>query len=61
MTNIDLRDALKHAASALNALRMRVLSPTQVITEKLGLRADTAENDFAVAFLVLTDRLGISC
>lgn len=70
------------------AIRMRVLSPTQVITEKLnslnehhcdfaallpgvravrervdwaGLRADTAENDFAVAFLVLTDQLGISC
>lgn len=70
------------------AIRMRVLSPTQVITEKLNslnehhcdfaallpgvravrervdwadLRADTAENDFAVAFLVLTDQLGISC
>jgi hypothetical protein len=70
------------------AIRMRVLSPTRVVTEKLNslsehhcdfaallpavravrervdwarLRADTAENDFAVAFLVLTDRLGISC
>ena len=70
------------------ALRMRVLSPTRVITEKLNslnehhcdfatllpgvravrervdwvrLRADTAENDFAVAFLVLADRLGITC
>lgn len=69
------------------AIRMPVLSPTHVITEKLNalnehhcdfaallpgvravrervdwalLRADTAENDFAVAFLVLTDRLGIS-
>ena len=69
------------------AIRMRVLSPTQVITEKLNslnehhcdfaallpairavrervdwdrVKADTAENDFAVAFLVLADRLGIS-
>jgi hypothetical protein len=69
------------------AIRMRVLSPTHVITEKLNslnehhcdfaallpavraarervdwdrLRADTGENDFAVAFLVLTDRLGIT-
>ena len=69
------------------AIRMRVLSPTQVITEKLNslnehhcdfaallpairavreqvdwdrVRAQTAENDFAVAFLVLTDRLGIT-
>src|SRR6478735_11928766 len=69
------------------AIRMRVLSPTHVITEKLNalnehhcdfaallpavravreqvdwdrLRADTSENDFAVAFLVLTDRLGIT-
>jgi len=69
------------------ALRMPVLSPTQVLTEKLtalnehhcdfagllpGVRAvreqvdwprvrqDTAGNDFAHAFLVLTDRLGIT-
>jgi Nucleotidyl transferase of unknown function (DUF2204) len=69
------------------AIRMRVLAPTHVLTEKLNalnehhcdfaamlpavravrervdwdrLRAGTAENDFAVAFLVLTDRLGIS-
>jgi len=69
------------------AIRMRVLSPTRVITEKLKalnehhcdfgallpvvravreqvdwdrLRADTSQNDFAVAFLVLTDRLGIT-
>jgi hypothetical protein len=69
------------------AIRMRVLSPTRVITEKLNalnehhcdfgallpvvravreqvdwdrLRADTSQNDFAVAFLVLTDRLGIT-
>jgi hypothetical protein len=69
------------------AIRMRVLSPTHVITEKLNalnehhcdygallpavravrervnwarVRADTTENDFAVAFLVLVDRLGIS-
>ena len=69
------------------AIRMRVLSPTHVLTEKLNslnehhcdfaallpavravrervnwdrLRADTVENDFAVAFLVLTDRLGIT-
>ncbi|MDX1884668.1 nucleotidyltransferase [Mycolicibacterium sp. 120270] len=69
------------------AIRMRVLPPTHVLTEKLNslnehhcdfaallpavravreqvdwveLRADTSENDFAVAFLVLTDRLGIT-
>ena len=69
------------------AIRMRVLSPTYVITEKLNslnehhcdfaallpairavrervdwerVRADAAANDFAVAFLVLTDRLGIT-
>jgi hypothetical protein len=69
------------------AIRMPVLSPTDVVTEKLcslnehhcdfaplllGVRAvreqvdwqrvrqDSAGNDFAVAFLVLTDRLGIT-
>jgi len=69
------------------AIRMPVLSPTHVLTEKLNslnehhcdfaallpavravreqvdwdrLRAGTGENDFAVAFLVLTDRLGIT-
>jgi hypothetical protein len=69
------------------AIRMRVLPPTHVITEKLNslnehhcdfaallpairavreqvdwkmLRTQTAENDFAVAFLVLAERLGIS-
>jgi hypothetical protein len=68
-------------------IRMRVLAPTVVVTEKLralteqhcnfanllpgiravrervdwdAVRADTANNDFAVAFLVLTDRLGIT-
>ena len=69
------------------AIRMPVLSPTHVLTEKLNslnehhcdfgallpavravreqvdwdrLQAGTGENDFAVAFLVLTDRLGIT-
>ena len=69
------------------AIRMPVLPPTHVITEKLNslnehhcdfaallpavravreqvdwerVRADTADNDFAVAFLLLTDRLGIT-
>ena len=69
------------------AIRMRVLSPTHVITEKLNsltehhcdfaallpavravrervdwdqLRADAGENDFAVAFLVLAERLGLT-
>jgi hypothetical protein len=69
------------------AIRMRVLPPTHVLTEKLNslnehhcdftamlpavravrervdwgrLRAQTAKNDFAVAFLVLADRLGIA-
>jgi hypothetical protein len=69
------------------AIRMQVLSPTLVLTQKLcalhehscdftkllpavravrervdweQVRADTATNDFAVAFFVLTDRLGIT-
>ncbi|WP_102141869.1 hypothetical protein [Mycobacterium hubeiense] len=69
------------------AIRMLVLPPTQVVTEKLcslnehhcdfaallpavravreqvdwdQVRADTADNDFAAAFLVLTERLGIT-
>ena len=69
------------------AIRMRVLSPTRVMTEKLNslnehhcdfgallpavravrerldwdrLRADTARNDFAVAFLVLAERLSLT-
>jgi hypothetical protein len=69
------------------AIRMPVLSPTKVITEKLislnehhcdfaallpavravrevvdwdRVRTDTAASDFAVALLVLTDRLGIT-
>lgn len=69
------------------AIRMRVLPPTHVLTEKLNslnehncdfsallpaaravresvewdtVRANTAENPFASAFLVLTDRLGIT-
>lgn len=69
------------------AVRMRVLAPTAVITQRLRalgehhcdfatllpgvravreqvdwdvVRADTADNDFAAAFLVLTDRLGIT-
>ena len=75
----DTRDVL--------ALRMPVLPPTDVVTEKLcafdehncnfaallpavravreqvdwsQVRADTATNDFAAAFLFLTDRLGIT-
>ena len=69
------------------AIRMPVLPPTHVVTEKLlalnehhcdfasllpavravreqvdwdRVRTDTADNDFAAAFLVLTDRLGIT-
>jgi hypothetical protein len=69
------------------AIRMRVLSPTHVVTEKLRslnehhcdfttlmpvvravreqvdwdrVRAEAADNDFATAFLYLTDRLGIT-
>lgn len=75
----ELRDVL--------AIRMPVLSPTQVVTQKLcaltehycdfasllpavravrekidwdQVRAQTADNDFAVAFLVLVERLGIT-
>ena len=112
MTNIDLRDALKHAASALKAhgpefalagsyalwayggpepvhdvdfvvaeedteaaaLTLEkvnehhcdfaaLLPAVRAVRERVDwdrVRADTAENDFAVAFLVLTDRLGIA-
>ena len=69
------------------AIRMRVLSPTHVLSEKLNslnehhcdfaallpaaravreqvnwdqVRIDTADNDFAAAFLFLADRLGIT-
>jgi hypothetical protein len=69
------------------AIRMRVLPPTHVLTEKLNslnehhcdfaallpsvravreqvdwerLRTDTADSDFAAAFLFLTDRMGIT-
>ena len=69
------------------AIRMKVLPPTHVVTEKLlslnehhcdftnllpavravreqvdwdRVRADTADNDFAAAFLVLADRLNIT-
>jgi hypothetical protein len=69
------------------AIRMPVLAPTHVVTEKLSslnehycdfalllpavravreqvdwerVRADTADNDFAAAFLFLTDRMGIT-
>ena len=57
------------------AIRMPVLSPTQVLIQKLralhehycdfapllpAVRASTVDNDFAVAFLVLIDRLGIT-
>jgi hypothetical protein len=81
-------DMIKSAEShEVLAIRMPVLSPTQVMTEKLcslnehrcdfatllpaaravreqvnwdEVRANTADNDFAAAFLVLTDRLGIT-
>jgi hypothetical protein len=78
-----------HSAEELDvlAILMRVLPPTQVVTEKLcslnehhcdfaallpairavrervdwrQVRLATAANDFAAAFLVLTDRLGIT-
>ncbi len=69
------------------ALRIKVLTPTMVLTQKLraldehycdftlllpaaravrervdwaALRADTADNDYAAAFLVLADRLGLT-
>jgi Uncharacterised nucleotidyltransferase len=81
--------AMLDAAQELDvlAIRMPVLSPTQVVTEKLcslnehhcdfatllpavravrervdwdRVRAESSDNDFAAAFLVLTDRLGIT-
>jgi hypothetical protein len=69
------------------AIRMRVLAPTHVLTEKLNslnehncdftallpgvravreqvdwerVKADTADNDYAAAFLLLADRLGLT-
>lgn len=89
LNGIPLDAKMIAAADELDvlAIRMRVLSPTKVLTEKLNslnehscnftsllpavravreqvdwkqLRIDTAENDFAVAFLVLADRLGIT-
>jgi hypothetical protein len=82
-------EALVTAAEEFDvlAIRMPVLSPTHVLTEKLEslnehncdfsallpavravreqadweqIRRNTADNPFAVAFLVLTDRLGIT-
>ncbi len=86
-TPVDARAITSAEELDVLAIRMRVLPPTRVMTEKLNalnehhcdfaallpvvravreqvdwdrLRVDTAENDFAVAFLVLTDRLGIT-
>ncbi|MBB3607035.1 hypothetical protein FHT40_006732 [Mycolicibacterium sp. BK556] len=84
---VDLAMIESAASHDVLAISMRVLSPTEVVTEKLcalgehhcdfaallpSVRAvreqvdwqrvgtDTAHNDFAVAFLVLIDRLGIT-
>ena len=89
LNGIPVDAATVRSATELDvlAIRMRVLPPTQVVTEKLcslnehhcdfaallpgvravrervdwdRVRADTAANDFAAAFLMLTDRLGIT-
>jgi hypothetical protein len=86
-TPVDPEAIASAAELDVLAIRMRVLSPTRVVTEKLNslnehhcdfaallpavravresvewdrVRAQTAGNDFAVAFLVLIDRLGIT-
>ncbi len=41
-------------------IRLPVLAPTAMVSVKLRPLTETAGNDFGVAFLVLTDRLGIS-
>lgn len=89
INGVVVNAAMIQAAESLEvlAIRMPVLSATQVVTQKLGalhehrcdfaallplvravreqvdwdqVRSGVAENDFAVAFLVLTDRLGIT-
>lgn len=53
--NDELREALRRAASALTAVRA---IREQVDWEQV--RASTAENAFAAAFLLLVARLGIT-
>ena len=88
MSSIDLRDALKHAASALkahgpefalarsNALWANggpepvhdddfaaLLPAARAVRERVDwkrVRTETAGSDFAVAFLVLIDLMGIT-
>lgn len=89
INGVMVDSALIHSGESQEvlAIRMHVLSPTRVVTEKLcslhehrcdfatllpavravrervdweRVRADTAGNDFAVAFLVLADRLGLT-
>jgi Nucleotidyl transferase of unknown function (DUF2204) len=89
LNGVSVDAATIRAADELDvlAIRMPVLPPTQVITEKLSsfnehhcdfaavlpavravrekvdwddVRSATADNDFAAAFFVLTDRLGIT-
>ena len=84
---VDATIIAQAEATEVLAIAMPVLSPTQVVTEKLSsvgehncnfatllpavravreqvnwrqVRHDTADNDFAAAFLFLTDRLGIT-
>ncbi|UQX13380.1 hypothetical protein [Candidatus Mycobacterium methanotrophicum] len=68
--NDELREALRRAASALAAngpefaLDFGPLLPAvRAVREQVDwerVRADTADNDFAVAFLALIDRLGVT-
>jgi hypothetical protein len=89
INGVVVDSALIHSGESQEvlAIRMPVLSPTRVVTEKLcslnehrcdfatllpavravrervdweQVRADTIDNDFAIAFLVLIDRLGIT-
>lgn len=89
MNDVPVEEDMISTAEDHNVLGlvMPVLTPTQVVTEKLNslnehhcdfsallpgvravrervdwaaVRGDTADNDFAAAFLVLTDRLGIT-
>ena len=69
--NDDLREALRRAASALKtdgppfalAGSYALWPVVRAVRERVDwnrVRADSADNDSAVAFLVLTDRLGIT-
>ena len=59
----DAQRELDAHTKAFHALGAEVQKSARAVREQVDwdrVRADTAHNDFAVAFLVLTDRLGIT-